>query len=271
MSPKRPAEPPPVEPKEFRSPDEIDLGIKKLERRIAELEHLDVRRAILDDSGDDDVVRSNIRETIREVFGSNSPEFREHEHLRIWAGPMGINMDPEDIIGATERGRALVTRILRGLIDRLREKRDELTDLTVPEPRTYLQNLHLHPRIAEVANALFVDGYHWEAIFAASKALVNYVKECSGRHDLDGAALMRTVFSRNNPVLTFNDLSDQTDQDEQEGMMHLFEGVVLGVRNPGGHAFPEGSAQRALEYLSLVSLLAYRVQESKKPPRAPKP
>jgi hypothetical protein len=57
-------------------------------------------------------------------------------------------------------------------------------------------------------------------------------------------------------------LTDQT-RDKQEGMMHLFEGVVLAIRNPGGHAFPEGSEPRAIEYISLISLLAYRVQEAK--------
>ena len=74
---------------------------------------------------------------------------------------------------------------------------------------------------------------------------------------------MRTVFSKNNPLLAFNDLSDQTDLDEQEGMMHFFEGAILGIRNPGGHTFPEGPEQRAMEYISLLSLLAYRVQEAK--------
>ena len=27
--------------------------------------------------------------------------------------------------------------------------------------------------------------------------------------------------------------------------MRLFEGAVLAIRNPGGHAFPEGTEQRA--------------------------
>ncbi len=75
---------------------------------------------------------------------------------------------------------------------------------------------------------------------------------------------MREVFSRNNPVLVFNDLVDQTDRDEQEGMMHLFEGAVMAIRNPGGHSFPEGSEQRAMEYICFLSLLAYRVQEATK-------
>jgi prevent-host-death family protein len=35
------------------------------------------------------------------------------------------------------------------------------------------------------------------------------------------------------------DQLDKTDLDEQEGMMHLFEGAVLAIRNPGGHSFPE--------------------------------
>jgi uncharacterized protein (TIGR02391 family) len=92
--------------------------------------------------------------------------------------------------------------------------------------------------------------------------------ERSGQHNLDGAPLVRTVFSKNNPILAFNDLADQTDQDQQEGLMHLFEGAVLGIRNPGGHSFPEGTEQRAIEYISLLSLLAYLVQEAKKrPPR----
>ena len=61
-----------------------------------------------------------------------------------------------------------------------------------------------------------------------------------------------------------NELREQTDLDEQEGMMHLFEGAALGIRNPGGHSFPEGTEQRAMEYISFLSLLAYRVQEAKR-------
>ena len=75
---------------------------------------------------------------------------------------------------------------------------------------------------------------------------------------------MRTVFSPKDPVLAFNDLSDQSDHDEQEGMMHLFEGAVLGIRNPRGHSFLDDVPGRALEYIMLLSLLANRLEESKK-------
>ena len=97
---------------------------------------------------------------------------------------------------------------------------------------------------------MFIDGHPWEAVFAAAKALVNFVKERSGRDDLDGASLMRTVFSPNNPILTFNDLIDQTDRDEQEGMMHLLEGAALAIRNPGGHSFQKDPSSVRLIHLS---------------------
>jgi uncharacterized protein (TIGR02391 family) len=205
-----------------------------------------------------------VKSTIREVFGPNSPEFKEHEHIEIWAGPAFVDMSDSGLMAGLERGKIFVTGILNGLIGRLQEKKNDLEAGARPAPSSYFDRLNLHPRILDVTRDLFLDGYHWEAVFAAAKALVNYVKERSGRHYLDGAPLVRAVFSRNSPVLTFNDLTDQTDQDEQEGMMHLFEGAVLGIRNPGGHSFPEGPEQRAVEYISFLSLLAYRVQEAKR-------
>lgn len=261
---RKPDLPPPPEPQEFRSVAEIDAAVAKLKRRIEELDRLDVADALTNDTGADDVATSNVRNSILEVFGPNSPEFREHEHIRLWAGAMYINMSPHAILEATQRGVRQVKGILQGLIDRLGERRAELEGGTAAAPTTYVRSLNLHPCIGDVALDLFTDGYHWEAVFAASKALVNYVKERSGKHDLDGVNLMRSVFSKNAPVLAFNALGDQTDLDEQEGMMHLFEGAVMAIRNPGGHAFPEGPEQRAVEYLSLLSLLAFRVQEAKR-------
>src|SRR5438093_1210108 len=129
---------------------------------------------------------------------------------------------------------------------------------TAPRVRAAFEGLDLHPRIAAVCADLYRDGHYRNAVLDASVALVNFVKEKSRRHDLDGAPLMRTVFSRNNPILAFNDLSDQTDQDEQEGMMHLFEGAVLALRNPRAHTLLDDSPEMALEYIALLSMLAKR-------------
>lgn len=237
-------------------------SIEELERRVQDVERLDARTAVVDHTGAEEVLASDIRETIREIFGSNSPEFREHRHLQIWAGPMWMSMPVEEIVRGTEKGKDQAVIIINGLIRRLREKRVDLADGVRRAPSGYLGDLNLHPRIEEVSVGLFKSGHPWDAVFAASKALVNYVKERSGRRDLDGARLMCHVFSRDSPVLAFNSRQTTTELDEQEGMMHLFVGAVLGIRNPGGHDFPEGSEQRAVEYLQLLSLLAYRTQEA---------
>lgn len=255
---------PEIEPRVWQGTDEIDRAIAKLQRRISEMEQLNVQQSMAAGNAAEKVAVSNVRETIREVFGQNSPEFREHEHIRMWSGGMRGDMDDSEVFRAKESGCKVMIGVLSGLIGRLNEKKEELGHGHGPTRKSYLDHLNLHPRIADVATELFQDGYPWEGVFASAKALVNYVKERSGRHDLDGAPLVRTVFSKNNPILVFNDLKDQTDLDEQEGMMHLFEGAILGIRNPGGHSFPEGPEQRAVEYLSLISLLAYRVQEAKR-------
>lgn len=93
---------------------------------------------------------------------------------------------------------------------------------------------------------------------------MNIVKEKSRRHDLDGAPLMRAVFSKNAPVLAFNNLKDQTEQDEQEGMMHLFEGAVQALRNPRAHALADDSPEEALEYIALLSFLAKKVDQARR-------
>ena len=237
----------------------LKRGIVTLKRRIEELDMVDVRRVVVQQSEEDDLVLRHIRDAVKDVFGPYSPESTEFNSAVMWAGPTVGGTDATRMHRVENGKRNLKVR-LEALVNHLREQYDELVATSAAAPVDKLQELH--PRIAAVANTLFMDGHHWQAVFEASKALVNYVKEQSGRRDLDGAALMRTVFSRNNPILAFNDLGDQTKQDEQEGMMHLFEGVVLGIRNQGGHSFPDGSEQRALEYLSLLSLLAYRVQET---------
>ena len=261
---RKPQQPPPLQPREFRSTQEIDLAIAKLRRRIEELEKLDVPAAMAGHTGAIETAGSNVRTAILEVFGEGSPEYREHQYVHIWQGPQYLDMDRSYIAQCIEQGRPYVIGILNGLIGRLEEKRAEFGAAGAPPPSGYYDHLNLHPRIREVSRDLFMDGHHWQAVFEASKVLVNYVKDRSGQHSLDGAALMRTVFSKNDPILAFNDLKDQTDLDEQEGTMHLFEGVVLAIRNPGGHSFPEGPEQRAIEEISFLSMLAYRVQEAKR-------
>ncbi len=249
------------EPKVFLSVNEIDRGIAKLQRRLDELNALDLRACVYEHTRADDAFFAELRSTVSEVFGPNSPELKDTSEQFYYTIVLG--MEEYERVQLREEARSGHRTHIQSLIKRLKEKREDLEEGDSPAPSSYFDKLKLHPRIADVARDMFLDGHHWPAVFEASKALFNYVKERSRMHHLDGVPLMTTVFSRKNPVLAFNELADKTQEDEQEGMMHLFMGAALAIRNPGGHSFPEGSEQRAIEYISLLSTLAYRVHEAR--------
>jgi uncharacterized protein (TIGR02391 family) len=173
--------------------------------------------------------------------------------------------------GAGDKSRGVLRAVrgpdhvdLRNLIRSLEERKADFGADTTSRVRSAFEGLDLHPRIASVCADLYRGGHYRNAVLDASVALVNYVKEKSRKHDLDGSGLMTTVFSKNNPILAFNDLRDKTDEDEQEGMMHLFLGAVLGLRNPRAHALLDDSPEMALEYIALISLLAKRLDRAKR-------
>jgi len=135
----------------------------------------------------------------------------------------------------------------------------------VPNHIQVFESLHLHPKIKEVSEGLFRDGYYAEAISNSCIKLIQWVKEKSGIVDRDGTDLMHYVFNEKKPVLKFNELSSQIDFDEQSGLRFMFAGTVSAVRNPKAHSIiKQKDPWKTLEYLSLTSLLMKRLDESKK-------
>ena len=129
----------------------------------------------------------------------------------------------------------------------------------------YFDILNIHPEIKAVSEKLFIDRYYAQAIEEAFKRIVLLVKEKSGRNDLDGCDLMTTVFSKNSPILKFNNLTNQIEKDEQQGWMHLYQGAVLGIRNVKAHSnIIQKDKIKTLEYLAFASLLCKRLEETTK-------
>lgn len=259
---RRPQDPPPIEIKQFTA-DEIPRGIAILRRRIEEVQSLRTNKV----SYNDQRVRnaeSNISSSVLDIFGANSPEYQEHQGHSIWQGTRYVGMEPEEIQAGFEAGIPKSIMMLEGLIARLEEKQADLGQDPAGRVKMAFDNMELHPQIADVCADLYRNRHYRNAVLDASLALVNIVKEKSRRHDLDGAPLMRAVFSKNAPVLAFNDLKDQTEQDEQEGMMHLFEGAVQALRNPRAHALADDSPEEALEYIAFLSFLAKKVDQARR-------
>ncbi len=121
----------------------------------------------------------------------------------------------------------------------------------------------LHASVIFAGKELFLNRHYSQAIFEVCKLLNKRVQELSNS-DLDGKKLMLDVFSVNNPKLKFNNSANQSDKDEQEGFMHLFEGLMQGIRNPKGHEIINlKDPYRALEYLGFMSLLFRKLDELK--------
>lgn len=141
------------------------------------------------------------------------------------------------------------------------------TDIARPGRRDALVQTHLafhylHPRIVDAAGSLFADEHFRNAIFEASIALTEAVKEKSEVSERDGTSLMQFVFSVDKPILRVSD-----DKDERLGAMWLFTGAVMGVRNPRGHHLRTGEdldVTQAFEWLAFISALMRMVDQSER-------
>ncbi len=111
----------PIRPKVFVSQEEILQSIAKLLGRLAQVEELgkgglpyrDALRV---------TTEVQIRETIREIFGERSPEFREHQYHRIKSH--------------AEEDLAETCAMLQSLIEDLEEKQGHLLGGNAPTART---------------------------------------------------------------------------------------------------------------------------------------
>jgi uncharacterized protein (TIGR02391 family) len=154
-----------------------------------------------------------------------------------------------------EECRQRAMALLRQQVALLREQLGEDGGTAADRAIRAYSNLDLHPGISRAASGLYRDGHYANAIEDALKALNGLVRPRSGVA-LDGAALMEKVFSPKSPILRFNALRDKSDEAEQRGFMMLFSGAIAALRNPRAHKLIKDEAERALEFIAFVSLLA---------------
>ena len=257
---RRPTSTPPTLRAAVLNEAQIRAGIPKIERRIAELQNLDVN-TLTDETGSAvlDALAAKINDTIRAIFETDTHEYLEYKVSSLYPTyPIYLGGGQRGLRAHLREARAeldMKALKLRTLIDVLSERlEEEKIDETKRTVRAY-DGLELHPEIARRASKLYRDGHYANAVEAAVKALNGLVRLRSDL-ELDGSKLMEAAFNPKNPVLKFNALADQSDQDEQRGFMMLFFGAVAGLRNPRAHGFINDDPERALEFIAFVSLLA---------------
>jgi len=115
---------------------------------------------------------------------------------------------------------------------------------------------NFHPDVRKHVRPLFVEGKHFHAVFECCKTFDRYIRKKSGINK-HGTELMGAALSLKGP-LKINTQRTETEQNEQEGVMHLCMGLMRAIRNPEAHE-PELdwsiTQDDALNILSLISFL----------------
>jgi uncharacterized protein (TIGR02391 family) len=265
-----------LEPKKHAviSGERVPTALSALENRLRE-----VQEAVPPAHPDRDALMRIVyrlteksKATFREVYGedtiegSDTPWFFDYAFAIPEDGPYR-HYSWQERLNAFAKGKQSIADQFQTQIELLQEKLSG----TSPESGAHRAlraygALDFHPAIAEAAGELYRHGHYANAIEDAVKALNNLVRLRSGK-EIDGEALMTTVFNPKSPVLLFNDPQDASDQDEQRGFMMMFAGAVAGLRNPRAHKLIKDDPERALEFIAFVSLLAKLLDGTKKAPR----
>lgn len=121
----------------------------------------------------------------------------------------------------------------------------------------------LHEKITAVSEKLFLDKHYSQSIFEAIKVLEKEIKKKSGIKNKFGVDLVNHVFNKDNSILMIVKGKEQEQIDEREGFRFLYMGAFLGIKNPKSHSNPSlDNAMKAIEYLSFISLLLRKLDES---------
>lgn len=102
---------------------EIERGITKLKRRVNDLEQLRANNARHDDPAVE-AIEANISNTVLEIFGKESKEYKQYQNHEIWSGAFNINEDQQP---GFVKGIKQDIAAMNGLINRLEEKKEDLS------------------------------------------------------------------------------------------------------------------------------------------------
>ncbi len=244
---------------------EIREAIPKIEKRINELKSFDF--SSLKERYDPRIsaLEKKIDDTLVSIFGHNTIEYKRFRIPNLDEAPLVIGGIPfREALEGIQKGFSSAIIQLESLIELSKEKLEEVGESPQIKIKNQFADAHLHIEIKKGVGSLFQNGHYSNSIEDACKILEAFVKMRSGKFELSGTELMQNVFSPKNPILKFNDLKNDSDISEQQGMMFLYSGAMLALRNPRAHGIIEDEAESALDILILLSFLLNALDKTKK-------
>ncbi len=236
------------------------------EQKVKGMKLIDERRFT---EADVEPWKNKTKDLLIRVFGSEQARFYTGAFSNWQTHSYGYGEDEEEAY-AEDAGKAFPAAIntLTETIELLEKLPKQ--SATQQEARKRSDDLWdmLHRSIVEVAQSRFAAGHMADAVEAALKHVNHAVKSRVKPvlvQDLDGAKLMKRVFSIEHPLLVLGDLTTESGRSMQQGYMEIFAGAMTGIRNPKAHANVEIDEDRAWHFLILASLLMYKLDETVKP------
>ncbi len=127
----------------------------------------------------------------------------------------------------------------------------------------------LHGEVS-LARELFAGGHYDESVRKAAQRFMNRVQQVTGRHDLDGVALINKAFSADSPLLEFSSRGLRWERDEHDGYRFLAVGLTQAIRNVLTHHDNYGlDARSAREWLMFISAMHRRLDQAVRVARHP--
>jgi uncharacterized protein (TIGR02391 family) len=257
--------PPTLRPADL-SAEHMRAAIPKLARRIEELKAVDVNTIQDRSEPRFSSLEQKIDDTLVDTFGADTLEYKRYQSINLDTASVNyLHPTPlHEIREGYQRGIGRAVSSLQTIVDLFEEKLRDSGESPRGRAVRAFADLDLHSEIARAVSTLFRDGHYANAVEDACKVLDALVKMRSGRFDRSGTELMQEVFSAKNPVLKFNNLQTDTDRSEQQGMMFLFAGAMLALRNPRAHELIKDDPEQALEYIAFLSMLAKSLDRATK-------
>jgi uncharacterized protein (TIGR02391 family) len=238
--------------------EQMTAAIPRLQRRIAQLQEVDVNSIQERWDASLNALEKKIDFTLVDIFGNDTVEYKQFRIYELDTAYRSVMGGPslDEVREGYKRGIEHAISNLRTIIELFEEKIGDTGESPSGRALRAFGQLDIHPEIERAVSKLFRDGHYANAVEDACKVLDGLVKIRSGRSDLSGTELMQTVFSLKTPVLKFSELQTETEKSEQQGMMFLYAGAMLALRNPRAHEIIQDDPERALEYIAFLSLLA---------------
>lgn len=124
---------------------------------------------------------------------------------------------------------------------------------------------HIHPLIKQLISKKFYGKHYADCVETAFKEINSRLKKIyrqERNEEKDGSSLMNAIFSPNNPLLKFEDITTETGRNVQNGYMQIFAGAMTGIRNPKAHDNQTITKDAAIKRLIFASLLMDKIDEA---------